>query len=81
MLKKEEFRTGAALWSLECYSGNMNNAIQKVSHLLSEYPLLLLLLQCENGKKGYFCSGFNRKLVHFMEKSMFYFQSVFSKYG
>lgn len=59
----------------------MNNAIQKVSHLLSEYLLLLLLHQCESGTQDYFCSGFIRKLVHFMEKSMFYFQSVFSKYG
>lgn len=58
----------------------MNNAIQKVSHLLSEYLLLLLLQQCESGTQGYFCNGFNRELVHFMEKSMFYVQVVFSKH-
>lgn len=59
----------------------MNNAIPKVSHLLSEYLLLLLLQQCGSGTQGYFCSGVNRKLVHFMEKSMFYFQTIFNKYG
>jgi len=33
----KELRTGAVLSSLECYYGNMNNVIENVSHLLSEY--------------------------------------------
>lgn len=58
----------------------MNNVIEKVSHLLSEYLSQMQQQQCKSDTQGCFFNGFNRKVVLFMEKNMFCFRFVFNKH-